>query len=158
MLPTHKTDITAILEWFKQAKPNPTNEDACVQIGCHYEEVAEMALVLSEHINDKGDMVDSMLNKVAATYKDKDDDNLEHLKTLFNSELVELLDSLCDQIVTAIGVAYMMGFDIQGALNEVNRSNWSKFVDGKPIFNEQGKIAKPESYSPPDLTNFIHNK
>lgn len=38
---------------------------------------------------------------------------------------------------------------------EVDRSNWSKFVDGKPVFNEQGKIAKPESYSPPNLVEFV---
>ena len=67
----------------------------------------------------------------------------------------ELLDALCDQIVTAVGVAYMLGMDIQGALNEVNRSNWSKFVDGKAVFNEQGKIAKSENYTPPQLVEFV---
>lgn len=67
---------------------------------------------------------------------------------------IELLDSLCDQIVTAIGVAHMMGFDIESALNEVNRSNWSKFIDGKAVFDENGKIAKPDTYSKPDLTSF----
>ena len=66
-----------------------------------------------------------------------------------------MLDSLCDQIVTATGVAHMFGMDIQGALNEVNRSNWSKFVDGKPVFDINGKIAKPATYSKPDLSAFV---
>lgn len=39
-----------------------------------------------------------------------------------------LLDALCDQIVTALGVGYMMGFDMEGALAEVNRSNYTKFT------------------------------
>ena len=66
-----------------------------------------------------------------------------------------LLDSLADQIVTAIGVGHMFGMDVLGALAEVDRSNWSKFVDGKPQFDANGKIAKPATYSPPDLARFI---
>ena len=59
-------NIKPILEWFQQAKPNPTTEDACVQIGCHYEEVDEMLVTL-----DDGDCgVDSHSNK----YKRKDID------------------------------------------------------------------------------------
>lgn len=143
-------NIKPILEWFQQAKPNPTTEDACVQIGCHYEEINEMMLTLDD--DDAGDYgVNSHSNK----YKRKDIDYLLNIDLLFDAERIELLDSLCDQIVTAIGVAYMLGFDIERALAEVNRSNWSKFVDGKPQFNEQGKIDKPESYSPPELKEFI---
>lgn len=68
---------------------------------------------------------------------------------------IELLDALCDQIVTAIGVAHMFGFDIQGALQEVANSNDSKFEDGKPVFNEHGKIAKGKNYFKPELAKFI---
>lgn len=147
-------NIKPILEWFQQAKPNPSVEDACVQIGCHYEEVAEMATVTGD--TDAKECCES----AAMHYKLKNYNYLSDLELLCQDgeSKIELLDSLCDQIVTAVGVAYMMGFDIEKALSEVNRSNWSKFVDGKPQFNEQGKIAKPESYSPPDLTNFISNK
>ena len=78
---------------------------------------------------------------------------------LLNDTLVvnggkELLDALCDQIVTAVGVAHMFGMNIEGAMDEVNRSNFSKFVDGKPVFNEHGKIIKGPNYTPPDLTGF----
>ena len=67
----------------------------------------------------------------------------------------ELLDDLCDQIVPAVGVAYMLGMDIEGALAEVNRSNWSKFEGGVPVFNEHGKIAKGVEYTPPELSDYI---
>ena len=140
-------NIKPILDWFQQAKPSPSVEDACVQIGCHYEEVSEMAGAIND--------IESAecLDEAAFFFKNKD---LNAIKNhIVKSDKIELLDSLCDQIVTAIGVAYMMGFDIEKALAEVNRSNWSKFVDGEPQFNEQGKISKPESYSPPELKEFI---
>ncbi|SSX60346.1 nucleoside triphosphate pyrophosphohydrolase family protein [Actinobacillus lignieresii] len=74
---------------------------------------------------------------------------------LDNEDKVELLDALCDQIVTAIGVAHMFGMNIQGALQEVANSNDSKFEDGKPVFNEQGKIAKGKHYFKPNLERFV---
>ena len=67
----------------------------------------------------------------------------------------ELLDSLADQIVTAVGVARMFELDIVGALKEVNASNYSKFVDGKPLFDENGKIKKGPNYFKPDLSKFV---
>lgn len=75
--------------------------------------------------------------------------------TLSAQQRLELLDGLCDVIVTAVGVAHMFDMDIIGAMSEVNRSNFSKFVDGKPVFNEQGKIAKPVTFSQPNLEQFV---
>lgn len=68
---------------------------------------------------------------------------------------VELLDALADQIVTATGVGTFLGMNVPGALAEVNRSNYSKFEDGKPIFNENKKVMKGKDYTPPDLSKFI---
>lgn len=143
-----KNQVEEVLQWFKLAVPEPTNESKCVQVGCHFEEVAEMAIALG----------DSWIGKdveiCANAWNGAKGDDAEDMATN-NIDKKELLDSLCDQIVTAIGVAHMFGFDIVGALAEVNRSNFSKFVDGKPVFNEQGKISKPNSYSPPSLEQFL---
>lgn len=68
---------------------------------------------------------------------------------------VELLDSLADQIVTATGVGTFLGMNVPGALSEVNRSNYSKFEDGEPVFNENKKVMKGKDYTPPDLTPYI---
>lgn len=68
---------------------------------------------------------------------------------------VELLDSLADQIVTATGVGTFLGMNVPGALAEVNRSNYSKFEDGEPVFNENKKVMKGKDYTPPDLTPYI---
>ena len=67
----------------------------------------------------------------------------------------ELLDALVDQIVTAVGVGHMMGMDVLGALEEINRSNFSKFEDGKPVFDENGKITKGKDYVKPNLEKFV---
>ena len=140
--------IHSIKEWFKAAKPNPSTADACVQIGCHYEEVSEMSAVLN-------DDVEYALADTAILYKRKHNGYIGVLKELSADARVELLDALCDQIVTAVGVAYMLCMDIEGALAEVNRSNWSKFKGGVPVFNKQGKIAKGAEYTPPELSDYI---
>ena len=140
--------IHSIKEWFKAAKPNPSTADVCVQIGCHYEEVSEMSAVLDDDVDDE--LVDT-----AILYKIKHSEYIGVLEELSADARVELLDALCDRVVTAVGVAYMMGMDIEGALAEVNRSNWSKFEGGVPVFNEQGKIAKGVEYTPPELSDYI---
>lgn len=141
--------IADIKKWFELAVPEPTNANKCVQIGCHFEEVSEMADSLMYPY-----LCAHALNS-ADGWKQAAQDDWETSAALTCVDERELLDALCDQIVTAVGVAHMFGFDIIGALAEVNRSNFSKFVDGKPVFNEQGKIAKPPSYSPPVLDPFL---
>lgn len=74
---------------------------------------------------------------------------------LYVKDRQELLDALADQIVTATGVGVFLGMNVPGALAEVNRSNYSKFEDGEPIFNENKKVMKGKNYTPPDLTPFI---
>ena len=151
MQPYVKPDsITDIASWFKAAKPKPTKKDVCVQIGCHYEEVAEM-MIACQGVSHYGSNV---MNNCAEAYKETTEafglDEAHQPK-----DHIELLDALCDQIVTATGVASMMGFDIEGALKEVIRSNNSKMVNGKFEFDENGKIQKPESYSEPELGKFV---
>jgi hypothetical protein len=64
----------------------------------------------------------------------------------------EFLDSLADQVVTAVGAGYCAGMKTADAVAAVNRSNYSKFdKNGYPIFNKQGKIAKGADYAPPNL-------
>ena len=68
---------------------------------------------------------------------------------------IVLLNALCDQIVTAVGTAHMLGMDIHGALAEVAASNDSKFgEDGHPIFNQEQKIVKGPNYRAPDLSRY----
>lgn len=138
--------IKDIYEWQKAARPNPTDEQRSVAIGVHYEEVSEM---LASTIDEDES---SLISFVADRYKKQ---KPLCVSTVALIDRKALLDDLCDQIVTAVGVAQCFGFDIEGALAEVNRSNYSKWEDGKPVFNEHGKIAKGAHYTPPNLEPFL---
>lgn len=143
--------LESIKEWFKAAKPNPTEKDKSTQIGAHFEEVSEMMQALSCN-SAQAEQISQEFYVCDAIDKNSDGKFVE----LPENWEIDLLDSLCDQIVTAIGVGYMMGFDMDGALQEVNLSNWSKFDEnGNPIFNENGKIVKGENYFKPDLAKFV---
>ena len=140
--------INKTLEWFKEAVPNPDNKTLSVQIGCHLEEVAEMLGALE--ISNKVLLEDAVCSLTVLA------DNLKsgrhHIEYIDDTEM---LDSIADQIVTATGVAHMLSMDIAGALDEVNRSNFSKFEDGKPVFLDGGKIGKGRDYVAPDLAPYL---
>lgn len=133
--------LTDTVNWFKEAKPEPTDKDKLTQIGCHYEEVGEMNEAL---LGEDTWQMEKLSNHYKAARQ------VPH-----QMNKLELLDSLADQIVTAVGVAYMMGFDIIGALTEVNASNWSKFENGKAVTDENGKIIKGSGYFKPELDKFV---
>lgn len=133
-------------EWFDVCKPNPTKEQACVQLGVHIEEFSEMLSALGWKVHAK------KMHELADKYKKKWPCCLESIE---NANRVELLDSIIDQNVTGQGVCHTLGMDYDGALKEVERSNESKLVDGKPIFDENGKIDKPSSYSKPNLEPYV---
>ena len=156
--------IQSIIRWFEIAKPQPTSMDVAVQVGCHYEEVSEML----EATNNDGDLScyssdsDSSvgtLRDLADFYKDGFGNG-----NVVNFDRLALLDALCDQIVTAIGVGVMMGFDMEQALAEVNRSNYTKFAkdeQGKPVpyITPNGKIGKnPDTYQGPELEPYLERK
>ena len=143
--------IDNIFSWFKKAVPEPNNKNIHTQLGVHFEEVAEMLLALSGD----DDQTEVLLhNAYLANHL-----LAEHLKNnvgalnldMTTESKVELLDALCDQIVTATGVGYMLGMNLPMALEEVNASNYSKFVNGEPIFNENKKIMKGPNYFKPSL-------
>ena len=154
--------IENIREWFKRAVPEPQPVNQKAQLSFHMEEFAEMldALVASG-INANGEAFDPAEQDAAETYHAVKylGEGIRYGKiipSLDKMDRKEFLDSLCDQIVTAVGVAHMLNLDIVGALNEVNKSNWSKFdADGQPIFDETKKIIKGPNYFKPVLDPFI---
>ena len=131
-------------QWFVEAVRAPSDDNRMVQLGVHFEEVGEMFEALGI-----GAIADSM-HELGMAFKKKEV-NKEDLVI----DRKALLDALADQIVTATGVAHMYGLDIVGALNEVNRSNYSKFVNGRAVFDENGKIKKGQDYSKPNLDPFV---
>ena len=143
-------------EWFKLAVPEPELKNFNNQLGCHFEEIAEMLETLSGETHATDDLIREVQSAISALAIHLKDNSEKRLVFIEFEDEEDFLDALCDQTVTATGVAHMMGHDFIGAMNEVNRSNFSKFVAGKPVFNTNSKIIKCNDYIPPNLKPFLH--
>ncbi len=138
--------ITDLIEmWHKRARPEPAPKDFTVQLGCHFEEIAEMMDTITCSDTAEWATLKRDVNLMAKRLKaGAVDVHVEFRK--------DFLDSLADQIVTATGAGHCAGMQITEAVRRVNSSNWSKYdTNGKPIFDDNGKIKKGPDYKEPDL-------
>ena len=77
----------------------------------------------------------------------------EAMKT---KNLKEIADALTDILYVTYGAGYAYGINLDKCFKEVQRANMSKLgKDGKPIYNEQGKVMKGPNYSAPNLKKFV---
>ena len=85
-------------------------------------------------------------------------EELEELKiAMENKDLLEVADALTDILYVTYGAGHAFGIDLDKCFEEVQSSNMSKLgEDGKPIYNESGKVMKGPKYFKPDLTKFIN--
>lgn len=139
--------------WFEKAVPQPQTKNVNVQTGVHFEEVAEMLEQMQGTTPEAHAYIGQAIHGLLelANYLKQSDEKLKYTV----KDPVEFLDALCDQIVTAVGTAHMHSLPIHGAMIEVNASNFSKFVDGEPVFNADRKIMKGPGYFKPDLKKFL---
>jgi predicted HAD superfamily Cof-like phosphohydrolase len=142
--------IDMIGMWHKRARPSPSSDHLNVQTGCHFEEVMEMVAVMTGDDDYSRAVLDRLHTALTIVSI-----GMKHGTIRFHidpEDRKEFLDSLADQIVTATGVGHCAKMNIVEAVRRVNSSNWSKYdTDGKPIFNEHGKITKGPNYKPPQL-------
>tara|TARA_B100000131_G_scaffold211593_1_gene203445 strand:- start:811 stop:1182 length:372 start_codon:yes stop_codon:yes gene_type:complete len=84
-------------------------------------------------------------------------EELEELKlAIENKDLLEVADALTDILYVTYGAGHAFGIDLDACFNEVQNSNMSKLgTDGKPIYNESGKVMKGPNYFKPDLSKFL---
>jgi predicted HAD superfamily Cof-like phosphohydrolase len=74
-----------------------------------------------------------------------------------NKDLLEVADALTDILYVTYGAGHAFGIDLDKCFEEVQSSNMSKLgEDGKPIYNEYGKVMKGPKYFKPDLTKFVN--
>ena len=84
-------------------------------------------------------------------------EELDELKqALDNKDLLEVADALTDILYVTYGAGHAFGIDLDKCFDEVQNSNMSKLgSDGKPIYNDAGKVMKGPDYFKPDLSKFI---
>ena len=74
-----------------------------------------------------------------------------------NRDLLEVADALTDILYVTYGAGHALGIDLDKCFDEVQNSNMSKLgANGKPIYNEAGKVMKGPKYFKPDLKKFIN--
>ena len=85
-------------------------------------------------------------------------EELEELKeAMENKDLLEVADALTDILYVAYGAGHAFGIDLDKCFEEVQNSNMSKLDEnGKPIYNEFGKVMKSSKYFKPDLNKFVN--
>ena len=96
-------------------------------------------------------------NKIVQLRIDLIEEELNELKeAVKNNDIVEVADALTDILYVTYGAGHSFGVDLDKCFDEVQRSNMSKLgVDGKPIYNESGKVMKGPNYFKPNLSKFI---
>ena len=82
----------------------------------------------------------------------------EFQQALKDKNLKEVADSLTDILYVTYGAGHAFGIDLDKCFDEVQRSNMSKLgKNGKPIYNENGKVMKGSNYFEPKLEKFLKN-
>ena len=84
-------------------------------------------------------------------------EELEELKeAISKKDLLEVADALTDILYVTYGAGHAFGIDLDNCFEEVQNSNMSKLgEDGKPIYNDKGKVMKGPNYYKPDLSKFV---
>ncbi len=91
------------------------------------------------------------------------DQAMQQVRSLTEDDLkvdvVEVADALTDINYVVYGAGHCFGVDLDACMQEVQRANMSKLgLDGKPIYNEHGKIMKGPNYTPPDIERVLMAK
>ena len=107
-----------------------------------------------QEVKDKPSFSTDKINKLRI---DLIEEELHELKEAMNSNnLLEVADALTDILYVTYGAGHAFGIDLDKCFNEVQNSNMSKLdKDGKPIYNDKGKVMKGPNYFKPDLSKFI---
>ena len=84
-------------------------------------------------------------------------EELEELsEAMSNNDLLEVADALTDILYVTYGAGHAFGINLDKCFNEVQNSNMSKLdKNGKPIYNDSGKVMKGPNYFKPDLSKFV---
>jgi len=81
----------------------------------------------------------------------------EFNEAIKDKDMTEIADALTDILYVTYGAGHAFGIDLDECFNEVQKSNMSKIgVNGKPIYNESGKVMKGPNYFKPDLSKFLN--
>ena len=120
----------------------------------NFEKVKLFMQTYGQEVKAKANFSDEKTNKLRV---DLIKEELEELtKAMDEKDLLEVADALTDILYVTYGAGHAFGINLDMCFDEVQNSNMSKLgEDGKPIYNEAGKVLKGPNYFKPDLSKYI---
>ena len=120
----------------------------------NFERVRKFMETFGQEVKKKAEFPEE---KIIALRYDLIKEELEELKlAISNNDIKEVADALTDILYVTYGAGHAFGINLDKCFDEVQNSNMSKLgLDGKPIYNEKGKVMKGPNYFKPDLKKFV---
>jgi len=120
----------------------------------NFEEVKKFMETFGQRVRTKPQFPDEKTMKLRFDLIKEELNELE--EAMKTKNLKEIADALTDILYVTYGAGYAYGINLDKCFKEVQRANMSKLGnDGKPIFNDKGKVMKGPNYSPPNLKKFV---
>ena len=120
----------------------------------NFEKVGLFMKTFGQEVKSKPGLSNVKINKLRV---DLIDEELKELKyAIQTNDLKEVADALTDILYVTYGAGHAFGINLDKCFNEVQKSNMSKLsAEGKPIYNDKGKVMKGPNYFKPDLKKFL---
>ena len=120
----------------------------------NFEKVGLFMKTFGQEVKKKPGLSSEKINKLRVSLINEE---LEEFKdAIKNNDLKEAADALTDILYVTYGAGHAFGINLDKCFDEVEQSNMSKLSeDGKPIYNESGKVMKGPKYFKPDLNKFL---
>tara|TARA_B100000524_G_C23442232_1_gene295714 strand:+ start:166 stop:537 length:372 start_codon:yes stop_codon:yes gene_type:complete len=120
----------------------------------NFEKVGLFMKTFGQEVKNKPSLSSEKINNLRISLINEELEELK--KAMKNNDLKEAVDALTDILYVTYGAGHAFGVNLDKCFDEVQKSNMSKLgEDGKPIYNEAGKVMKGPSYFKPDLSKFI---
>ena len=120
----------------------------------NFEKVGVFMKTFGQEVKDKPSLSSNKINQLRLSLIKEE---LEELTVAIeNKNLLEVADALTDILYVTYGAGHAFGINLDSCFNEVQKSNMSKLDDdGKPIYNNSGKVMKGPNYFKPNLKKYI---
>ena len=120
----------------------------------NFEKVGIFMKTFNQDVKDSSSLSTDKINLLRISLINEELDELK--QAISEKNLTEVADALTDILYVTYGSGHAFGVNLDKCFEEVQKSNMSKLgKDGKPIFNEFGKVMKGPDYFKPDLSKFI---
>ena len=120
----------------------------------NFEKVKIFMETFGQEVKSKSSLSSDKINSLRLSLIQEELDELN--KAIQDKDIIEVADALTDILYVTYGAGHAFGIDLDQCFNEVQNSNMSKLGDdGKPIYNENGKVMKGPNYFKPDLSKYI---